>query len=182
MEKYKLYQSNLIKDNQQDFIHQCNTAHELILRNLNLKDSTWDYDLYNIFSVTSTSVLFYKLFQELNHYVRSFIGDDRPLWVQSWLNYHKGEKLEENLKMHGHSCQYHGYISIDPKNTTTLFKNGLQIDNKIGQIYIGPSGGLSEWDHCVKINQPYRGNRITIGFDISTLQNTLLNPSFFPFL
>ena len=84
--------------------------------------------------------------------------------------------------MHGHSCQYHGYISIDPKNTTTLFKNGLQIDNKIGQIYIGPSGGLSEWDHCVKINQPYRGNRITIGFDISTLQNTLLNPSFFPFL
>ena len=186
MENYKIYQSDLIKDNYQLFINQCGFVSDLIIKNLNTTDTTWSFDKYNIFSITSSSILFYKLYKELNYHIRSFIKDDRPLWIQSWLNYHKGEEVEKKLHPHGHGGQYHGYISINPQDTTTIFKNGLQIHNKIGQIYIGPGNGGDptdkEWNHYVKINKPYNGIRITLGFDISSKPDTFLNSFFIPLL
>ena len=113
------------------------------------------------------------------------MGDDRPLWIQSWLNYHKGKEVEKELPMHSHKENYHGYISILPQDTSTIFKNGLKIDNKIGQIYIGPGDNKNDndyWDHYVKINKPYEGIRITIGFDICPIPNKILNPSYIPLL
>ena len=185
MEKYKLYQSKCIINNHNSFIYQCGLAHHRICEFTNDNNSTWDYNKYNIFNITSSSVLFYKLYQELNYYIRDFIGDTRPLWIQCWLNYHKGQEVEKELPMHGHSDQYHGYISINPQNTSTIFNNGLKINNKIGQVYIGPGkneGNTDYWDHYVKINKPYNGVRITLGFDICTHPNKITNYSNIPLL
>ena len=185
MENYKLYQSDFIKSNHLQFINECGLAFQEISKHINSSNTTWNYYKYNIFSITSSSLLFYKLYQELNYYIRSFVGDDRPLWIQSWLNYHEEEKIPTHLHMHSHQEKYHGYISINPQDTTTIFKNGLEINNKVGQIYIGYGRDRSDndyWDHYVKVNKPYKGTRITIGFDINTYSNELLYPSFIPLL
>ena len=175
MEKYKIYQSDLIKENHLLFQNQCKKAHKIILNKTNTTNSTWVYTDYNIFNITSSSILFYKLYKELNYHIRSFIGDDRPLWFTSWLNYDEGKNVEKNLQLHSHSGPYHGYISITPQYTQTHFNNGLVVDNKIGQIYMGPGdrddNNNRDWDHYVKITKPYDGVRITLGFDINFRQN-----------
>jgi hypothetical protein len=179
MKTYKLYQSDLIKDNHQSFIKQCDKAYNIIKSKTNSSDTTWNFDKYNIFTITSSSLLFYNLYKELNYHIRSFIGDDRPLWLQSWLNYHKGNEVERVLDPHSHEWDYHGYISIEPQNTTTIFHKGYKIDNKVGQIYMGLGNGEGnirpELTHYVKINKPYEGTRITIGFDVATHPNQNLS-------
>ena len=57
---------------------------------------------------------------------------------------------------------FHGYISIDPKNTKTIFEDGTVINNKVGNIYIGPCN----LKHKVEVNEPYEDERITLGFDV----------------
>ena len=190
MENYKLYQSKLIQNYHKDFINQCNFINNTLKEKYRVRDTTWEYQSYNVFCITSTSILFYQLYKELNSYIREFVGNKKPLWIQAWLNYHKDEDAEKKLQMHGHSGAYHGYISIDPQDTTTIFRNGLQINNKPGQIYLGPGYNVTDgifptshpWDHAVKINKPYKGNRITIGFDLCEVQNLELSPSFIPLL
>jgi hypothetical protein len=187
MENYKLHQSKLIQNNYQNFIVQCSTVSNIIKNKLNTTDTTWNYYRYNLFSVTSSSILFYELYKELNYHIRSFVGDDRPLWIQSWLNYHKGDEVEKKLHPHSHEWDYHGYISIDPQDTTTIFHKGYEIQNKIGQIYLGLGNGQEnqrpELTHYVKINKPYTGTRITIGFDLATSPNNFLNEmTFIPLL
>jgi len=175
--EYKLYQSQLIKDNYQSFINNCKLSYNYLKKEYG-KDSTWNFDKYNIFILTSSSLLFYNLYKELNYCVRDFIGNSKPLWIQSWLNYHEGKEVEQKLQSHGHPWDYHGYISIEPQNTTTIFHKGYEIQNKIGQIYIGKGNGQNnenpDLTHYVKINQPYNGVRITIGFDIATTPNKFL--------
>jgi len=184
--EYKLYQSNLIKNNHQAFINDCKTSYHFIKKEYGW-DTTWEYHKYNIFSLTSSNLLFYKLYKELNYYIRSFVGDGRPLWMQSWLNYHEGKEVEQKLKLHGHPWDYHGYISIEPQNTTTVFHTGYEIQNKMGQIYIGKGNGQNNpkqsLTHYVKINEPYEGVRITIGFDIATIPNEFISSmKFIPLL
>ena len=162
---YKLYQSNLIKNNHKSFIQQCWESHDMFEKIYADGDSTWDYQDYNIFSLTSSSLLFYCLFKELNFHIRSFIGNNKPLWIQCWINFHSSDKV---LKKHSHHGSFHGYVSIDPKDTTTVFNN-FEIKNKIGQIYIGPGG--EEYSHYVKVNKPYDGKRITLGFDVADVKN-----------
>ena len=175
---YSLYQSKLIEDNQEGFIKGCEFTLGYIQQEFRTRDTTWNFSKYNIFSVTSSNVLFYKLFQELKKQIRVYVGDDRPLWMQSWLNYHTGAEVERKLKAHTHDWDYHGYISIDPQDTTTVFHKGYEINNKIGQIYIGQGNGQGnirpELTHYVKINTPYIGTRITIGFDVATTPNIFL--------
>ena len=136
-------------------------------------------------------MLFYKLFKELNSYIRDFVGHSNPLWMHSWLNYHETPKklskiLGKEQGYHGHASKYHGYISIDPQDTTTIFKNKLQINNKIGQIYIGPGNFLLkdnfDFDHCVIENSPITKPRITIGFNFHEEYNQLLSPCNIPLL
>ena len=186
MEDYKLYQSKLIKNNYQSFINDCTLSHYYLKKEYST-DSTWNYDKYNIFSITSCSVLFYNLYKELNYHIRSFIGNNQPLWIQSWLNYHEGKEVEKQLPPHGHPWDYHGYISIEPQNTTTIFHKGYEIQNKVGQIYIGKGNGQNnenpDLTHYVKINKPYNGIRITVGFDIATTSDKFLgNMKFIPLL
>jgi hypothetical protein len=166
---YKLYNIDYIKNNHQNFISESKKAYDLFKRIFNTKDSTWHYTKYNLFCLTSSSLIFYNLYKELNFVIRDFLQTDQPLWLQSWLNYHESNKVETTLKFHSHQSSYHGYICIDPKDTNTIFKNGLSIENIPGQIYLGPGRGLDplgNYDHKVVVNSPYEGNRITIGFDI----------------
>ena len=156
---FKLFQSQVIVDNHFDFVQQCNIARSNFISKFGDTDLTWQYDKYNIFSLTSGSVLFFKLFNELRNIIRSEVKSDY-IWMQSWMNFHSQDQV---LDWHNHSWQYHGYISIDPKNTTTEFQE-YTIENKIGQIYFGPGNRI----HRVNVLKPYDGYRITIGYDVTT--------------
>ena len=123
-------------------------------------DSTWGYSKYNVFSLTAPSTVFYPIYVELRNLVRGLLGNDTPLWIQAWINYHSQDEL---LNWHEHEFNYHGYISLDPKNTKTVFKD-YEILNKPGQIYFGP--GYRQ--HMVEAITPFYGVRTTIGFDIFT--------------
>ena len=129
------------------------------------------YSFYNIFNLTSPSPYFYELFYIFRNIVRLHLGN-RPIWFQSWMNFHRSDSV---LNWHTHTFPYHGYISINPHNTTTLFKDHedpstvedapllYEIENKPGQIYFGPG-----WrPHKVKVNEEFDGPRLTLGFDIS---------------
>ena len=151
---YKLFQSNYILTNLNQFVNQCKT-----IQNLHpTKDLTKSYYEYNIFSISAGSIYFYNLFEELRNIIRTELPTG-PLWMQAWVNIHDQENV---LDWHNHYWPYHGYISIDPKNTVTEFEN-YTVENKIGQIYFGPGNRM----HRVKVISPYEGKRITIGYDVT---------------
>ena len=100
--------------------------------------------------------------RNIKQVVRNTLGTNQPLWMQCWMNFHKQKEV---LKWHDHHFPYHGYVSIDPKNSTTEFKQGslrYNIENVVGNIYFGPGDRI----HKVIVNNDYSGPRITIGFDI----------------
>lgn len=158
MSDYKIHKSQTVIDNQEYMIRDLYVAHEYFKRQFPKQDSTWGYSYYNIFAATSPSPTFYNLYKELTSLVREYVGDDRPLWIQSWLNFHMPNEV---LDWHGHAWPYHGYISIDPKNTKTVF-DGYEIKNEVGNIYIGP--GYRQ--HKVEVIETFDTPRITLGFDI----------------
>ena len=120
-------------------------------------DPTWTYDRYNVFGLTSPTKVFYDLFKELRGFVYDYTDGD--LWMQSWVNYHMPDQL---LKRHNHTWPIHGYICINPHLTKTCFDD-YEIQNRIGDVYIGPGGRY----HEVKLIEPFYTPRITIGFDIT---------------
>ena len=165
MNDYFIYQSEYIQNNIQNIIAHTQLAHQTFEKLFPDTDSTWSYDRYNIFSLAGPSSVFYNVFKELQSVITQQLGTDNELWIQSWVNYMSYEELDR-LDWHGHAFDYHGYISIDPKNTYTDFKD-YRIDNKAGQIYFGP-GYRS---HKVVALEAYEGNRITLGFDIVSTNN-----------
>lgn len=195
--EYKTYSSKVIEKNHKDIIEICSLLYKEIKNQINSDDTTWTYKKYNLFTVSSCNGIFYDLFKELSHIIKDFIGDsfnEKRFWIQAWLNYHEGGSVEKSLNVHGHGTEYHGYISIDPKDTTTIFNNGLKIKNEIGKIYIGPGSGSQSYklpysqvdrsfEHYVKINKPYDGTRITIGFNIaSELDQLVFQSKFIPLI
>ena len=123
------------------------------------------YRFYNIFALTAPSPLFWQLYRDIQTVVRTTLAHDEPLYMQCWMNYHTPDKV---LKWHDHKFPYHGYVSIDPKNTTTKFRNGedpvlYEINNEVGNIYFGAAPGRY---HKVFVNDDFGGRRITLGFDI----------------
>lgn len=151
---YHLQIFDSIIKNQKEIIEQCLQVKE----NYKGTDLTWDYSKYNIFSVTSGSLYFFQIYKELSLLFKEQLGD-RPMWFQSWLNVHENETL---LDWHNHAWDYHGYISVDPKNTITEFED-YKIENKVGQVYFGPGNRL----HRVVSEKEFSGSRITIGFDVT---------------
>ena len=162
---YKLWEIETIPKNQQIYIEQCHEIHKL-LKELNTQDTTWEYYRYNIFSLSSSSQAFWFLWKNIQICVRDFIGTDQPAWMSGWLNFHSAENV---LDWHNHKgSQYHGYVSIDPKNTKTIFAtgddSGYEVENKPGLLYLGPC----ERYHKVINNEDFEGTRITIAFDVTT--------------
>ena len=150
---YKIYQSKYIVEHQSEIIEQCCK----VKQNYN-GDMTLDYFKYNIFSLTAGYYTFYEIYKELILLVKSKLGDKR-MWMQAWLNYHNHDQV---LGWHNHDWDYHGYISIDPKNTVTEFRD-YKIENKVGQIYFGPG----QREHRVVCLDEFSDTRLTIGFDVS---------------
>lgn len=158
MNDYVLYQSKYIVDNIELIQNDIEIAHRVFTQVFPDNDSTWNYHKYNLFALTAPSSAFYQIYKELRTLIRTQLGDDRPLWIQAWINYHKHDEM---LDWHSHEFEYHGYISIDPKNTTTIFEN-YSIKNKVGQIYFAP--GYRK--HKVESIEPFDGVRTTIGYDV----------------
>lgn len=178
---YCVLQSNVILEHQNHFIRECYQVHDRFKQLFPNEDSTWGYRYYNIFAATSPSPIWYSLYKELRDTIRDFTQDDSPMWIQAWLNFHESDKV---LDWHGHDWPYHGYISIDPKGTRTVFKGtelvqspfrdtqevteihyDYEIKNEIGNIYIGPGHRL----HRVEVDEEFTDSpRITIGFDVQT--------------
>ncbi len=171
-----LLQIDFVANNQQLYINQCEELHKAIIRTYGELDTTKAYWRYNLFNVSCSSIAFYRLWKELNVRIREYVGDDRPLWMTGWLNLHKQDQV---LDWHNHKLSIcHGYVSIDPKNTVTEFE-GYSVENKPGQLYLGPSERM----HRVVVNEPFDGNRITIGFDVSDrINEDHINSNFHAFL
>ena len=155
--EYRIYKSQLIIQNKSEMVKQIHKAHSIHQKYFPGNDSTWTYKAYNFFGLTSPSPLFSDLFFELKEIIHDYIPE-KKMWMQSWLNYHLPNQV---LPWHDHHWDYHGYISIDPKGTKTVFE-GYEINNEVGNIYIGP--GYRK--HKVVVEQYYNEPRITIGFDV----------------
>ena len=148
------YQSQVVNDNQKVMINILDNA----LSNLGEDDPTWSYHRYNVFGLTSPTQVFYDLYNELRGFVYDYTNAEY-LWIQSWVNYHKQDQV---LKRHNHGWPIHGYISISPHNTETVFDN-YKIQNEVGKVYIGPGNN----PHHVEVLEPFDTPRITLGFDIT---------------
>lgn len=178
--RYKIYRSSEIVDNKEEFIREIESSRNSLKSIYPDIDSTWGYNVYNLFAISAGYEMFYNLYKDLQFIVRDYLQTDEPLWMQSWANYHYENDL---LDWHAHfdwAC--HGYISIDPKDSVTMFEN-FEIENKVGNIYIGPS----DVQHKVYSNSQYEGHRITCGYDIGTKETLLamqernaINISFMP--
>jgi len=145
---------------------------------------TWYFKDYNVYSLCACNTHFYKLYTELVQVVREYFEiskKEKPnqLWLQSWINSHKSN---DTLKSHNHEWPIHGYVSIDPMKTQTVFTdkpNGVElyrVDNKVGQIYIGPGFRY----HHVEVLEPFKGDRITYGYDLEFRERILENMGLIP--
>jgi len=163
---YKTYRSSDIIINQLKFISDVEDSLDKIKTKFGIVDSTKFYSFYNIFNLTSGSIEFYKLLSDLKYIIKEYHKVDEPLWMQCWVNSHSPEGV---LKKHNHinsSC--HGYISIRPHETNTVFDNYI-IKNDIGKIYIGPSDRM----HWVDVLENFDLKRITLGYDVFNESNML---------
>jgi hypothetical protein len=156
---HKIYKSEIVIKNKTKLVEDLTYCKE---RNL-FSNYTWEYYKYNVFMLNPNSLVMNKLCIELKKIIRDYLQTSDPLWMQCWLNFHEQNEI---LNWHNHAWPYHGYISVRPHNTTTVFKN-FEIKNKTGNVYIGP-GNL---EHKVKIDKKFITPRITIGFDVKTIHN-----------
>lgn len=156
LETYKLYKSDYIIENQKEIVRVADICHSALLDD-GFSDTTWSYYLYNIFMVATPSVYFLEIYKTLISIIKENIPDQQ-VYLQAWLNFHN---YDEVLDWHDHSAPYHGYISIEPQDTTTEFTD-WEIKNECGNIYFG-RGNIS---HRVVNNSKYTGKRITIGYDV----------------
>ena len=179
MQNTVIFNSKTIIDNHQDFIDDTLIAYEKFKKMYESEDSTWLYQKYNLFTFTSTSILYYDLYYELRNYIRGYLKDYRRLWIEAWMNVHDCDKIG-SLGLHGHEgFAYHGYVSVDPKKTRTIFpKAEFEIVNKPGQIYLGPA--TTDYEHEVVVDEAWEGKRITLAFDISTEENRQLDNHLIP--
>lgn len=147
---------------------------------------TWQFGNYNMFGVNSCNQWFYDIYTSLISTIREYhklanIEIPPQLWLQTWINSHKPNQV---LKTHNHEWPLHGYISIEPKKSDTVFTdkpNGTElyrINNKVGQIYLGPGSRF----HHVEVLEPFEGERITFGFDLEHRDRIFDNIGFMPII
>jgi len=156
---YVLVNLSYIKKDIAHFKKYACLAHKRFEHKYGEQSTTALYNQYNSMTLLVGSVKYYKMFKDVFKIIRKYANTKKPLWLQSWLNIHDDQQL---LTWHNHSDSlFHGYVSIDPKNTETVFKN-YTIKNKIGNVYIGPSANY----HKVVCKKKFKDKRITIAFDV----------------
>jgi hypothetical protein len=159
MKDYLVKNFNYINKNKKHFIQYANLANDRFNFAHGKKTFTSLYRYYNFSTLCVGSVYYFKLFYDLQKLIREYSKITKPLWYQCWLNFHKNNEV---LNWHDHEeCLFHGYVSIDPKKTKTEFEK-YTIDNKIGNVYIGPASRK----HKVNVLENFDGYRITLGFDV----------------
>jgi hypothetical protein len=147
---------------------------------------TWQFGSYNLYGLCSCNEWFYEIYRSQVHAVREYFkltNTEVPnqLWLQSWINSHTQRQV---LKTHNHDWPWHGYISIDPKKSFTVFtdkpngKELYRIENEVGQLYLGPGHRF----HHVEVAEPFEGERITFGFDLEFRDRIFDNIGFMPVL
>lgn len=171
---YRIYNSSVIVDHHKDLLSTASVVHQRCLENLNVDNSTSAYNRYNAFSMFGCDPHYYDLYRDFVSVVKDFVPVTDRVWFESWINWWTPK---DNLGWHDHQFLYHGYISIDPKSTVTQFRD-YTVENKIGNIYIGP--GFRE--HRVLVDKHYQGPRLTLGFDINVTPVVTNNLSFLPIL
>ena len=146
-------------------------------------NSTWLYPVYNVFAASSPSKHFYEIYrfisESVKHYITEIVGyyPTCQVWIQAWINVHTHENL---LKRHTHKFPFHGYLSIDPKDSTTFFYynstgtpspgKDFRIQNAPGKLYIGPGHQFHEV-LCDKVDD----YRITLAFNLITSDDADFN-------
>lgn len=147
---------------------------------------TWQFMNYNVYSICACNEWFYEIYKCQIDAIKKYfeltkIEVPNQLWLQSWINSHTPGQV---LKSHNHDWPFHGYISIDPMKTETIFTdkpNGTElykVTNKVGQIYIGPGYRF----HHVHVLEPFDEERITFGFDIECRDRIFDNIGFIPII
>ena len=155
IDQFKVYKFDYIKENQAEIIRVANICHSSLVSD-GFEDTTWAYYLYNIFSVATPSIHFLNIYKKVIEIVKENV--DELCFMQAWLNMHTYDTV---LDWHNHTSPYHGYIALEPQDTTTQFEN-WEVENECGNIYFG-HGNVR---HRVVNNSHYSGKRITIGFDV----------------
>jgi hypothetical protein len=159
--EYCVYKSELIADNQSQFVAECHRAKNRFDMAFPKEQTTARYRHYNFFALTAGFPLYHDLLNELRSVVYGYMNADQKLWFQCWFNYHDQAEV---LPPHTHrQCTTHGYIVIDPRKTRTVFDD-YEIRNEVGMIYIGKP----HKSHGVVVDEPFEGKRITVAFDIYT--------------
>jgi hypothetical protein len=171
---YAVYNSSYIRENYNEIIEHAYFAHDKFNECFPEQSSTWTYRVYNIFSLSTTSLHFYNIYKEMVEVIKLYNGKEEPMWVESWMNFHKENEV---LDWHDHRWDFHGYITIDPKDSNTIFEQ-YSVKNEIGNIYVGPG----HRKHKVIVNKPYVGERITLGYDVTKVGNLKGNISLIPIL
>jgi len=161
MDKFILQKSEVITQNKESMIEDIRKAHAFFCDRFRVPDteSTWMYGWYNAFSITAPSSEFYELYKELCTMIRNFINTDEQLWFTCWINWHMPDEV---LDWHDHVSEWHGFISIEPHKTETIWRDGFKVDNEVGNIFIG----TGQLDHKVVVLENFDTPRITLGFDI----------------
>ena len=150
-------------------------------------DITWFYNNYNIYNIAAGSVHFYTIYKHVCYAVNQYFkitGKPKPsqMWMQSWINFHNADEV---LSVHDHTWDLHGYVSIEPQDTETVFLNYrddskelYRVKNQVGKIYVGPGYR----PHYVNNLSNYTEKRITMGFDLMYEHKTNYNSGFIPIL
>lgn len=158
MKDYSLVKSKVIVENHENFVEECRYLKDKFSRKFEGQDPTFSYREYNVFAATAPSPIWWDLFKDVHKVIRHRLPHAHRLWMQSWLNF---QKHDEVLNWHSHSWPYHGYICIEPQETTTVFEE-YEIKNEVGNIYFG--SGFRP--HKVRNDTQFEGIRITLGFDV----------------
>jgi len=191
--KYMLIDVPYIAENIEDIKRMTAVGVDKFKRKFNLKNHanstdniTWQFSNYNVYSVCSCNQWFYNIYKNLVTGIREYHTlSNTPipsqLWMQSWINSHTPKQV---LKSHNHDWPLHGYISIEPMKSCTVFtdkpngKELYRVENKVGQIYIGPGYRF----HHVEMLEPFAGERITFGFDLENRDRIIDNMGLIPII
>ena len=129
---------------------------------------SWLYGYYNFFGCNARNSDVYDLYCQMRSAIRDYIGQNCRAWMQCWVNTHRNDDL---MAKHHHTYPIHGYLSLYPQNTSTVFYDGYQgeelyrITNECGKMYIGIGSRPHE---VVATGDPPnpKAPRITLGFNI----------------